>query len=222
MDNLKIKPVSVIDAVAMSLRERILNGDIPSGTPLPEGELAAQYHVARPTIRVVIQQLALTGLLHREANRSAYVPRLDVYNIVDLFFVRTMVELEALRLVTAQRARPAEADKAVKRLETLEPDAPWSQVVEADLDFHRALVGATNSQRLLRLFALLEDEIRLSIAQLKPAYESAATMARELRDLLTAIEEGDHATAVSLHRQHLGQAVSVLTRGATSPSPTPA
>ena len=211
MENLKIKPVSVIDAVAISLRERILNGEIPIGTPLPEAELAAQYHVARPTIRVVIQQLALTGLLHREANRSAYVPKLDEYNIADLFFVRTMVETEALRLVTARRMRPAAAEEAVRRLETLGADPRWSHVVEADLDFHRALVAATKSPRLLRLFALLEDEIRLSIAQLRPAYESAAALARELRDVLSAMEQGDQETAVALHRRHLSHAIAVLT-----------
>lgn len=212
LEKVVIRPVSVIDAVASSIRERILSGDIPPATPLPEAELAAQYGVARPTIRVVIQQLVLTGLLRREANRSAFVPHLDAYNVSDLFFVRTMVETEAVRLVTARRARPAQAEQAVRQLEAFGPDAKWSDVVEADLDFHRALVTAASSPRLLRLFALLEDEIRLSISQLKPVYDSAAALAREHRDLLTAIEEGDQKAAVAYHRHHLDQAIADLTR----------
>jgi DNA-binding GntR family transcriptional regulator len=212
MEKLTIRPVSVIDAVATSLRERILSGDIAPDTPLPEADLAAQYGVARPTIRVVIQQLVLTGLLYREANRSAFVPRLDAYNVSDLFFVRTMVETEAVRLVTARRTRPLEAEQAVRRLEAFGRDVKWSDVVEADLDFHRALVAAATSPRLLRLFALLEDEIRLSISQLKPAYDSAAALAREHRDLLIAIEEGDQKTAVARHRHHLDQAIDDLMR----------
>lgn len=216
-EKLAIRPVSVIDAVAASLRERILSGDISPDTPLPEADLAAQYGVARPTIRVAIQQLVLTGLLHREANRSAFVPRLDAYNVADLFFVRTIVETEAVRQITARRTRPAEAEHAVRRLEAFGADAKWSDVVEADLDFHRLLVAATNSPRLLRLFALLEDEIRLSISQLKPAYDSAATLAREHRELLTAIEEGDQKLAVSRHRHHLDQAIADLTRVSSKP-----
>jgi DNA-binding GntR family transcriptional regulator len=212
MEKLTIRPVSVIDALASSLRERILSGEIPPATPLPEAELAAQYQVARPTIRAVIQQLTLTGLLRREANRSAFVPQLDAYNIVDLFFVRTMVETEAVRIVTSRRARPARAEQAVRRLETFGRDAKWSDVVEADLEFHRAMITATNSPRLLRLFGLLEDEIRLSISQLKPAYDSAAALAREHRELLTAIEDGDQKAAVSLLRHHLDQAIADLNR----------
>jgi DNA-binding GntR family transcriptional regulator len=207
-----IRPVSVIDALASSLRERILSGEIPPATPLPEADLAAQYQVARPTIRAVIQQLTMTGLLHRPANRSAYVPRLDAHNIVDLFFVRTMVETEAVRLVTARRAQPAAAKAAVERLEAFGANAKWNEVVEADLAFHRALITATGSERLRRLFELLEDEIRLSISQLKPAYESAAALAHEHRELLTAIDDGDQQTAVAVLRHHLDQAIADLRR----------
>lgn len=215
MRKVTIRPVSVIDALAASLRERILSGEIAPDTALPEAELAAQYQIARPTIRAAIQQLTITGLLHREANRSAFVPRLDAYNIVDLFLVRTMVETEAVRLVTARRARPPRAEQAVRRLESFGPDAKWSEVVEADLEFHRAMVMATNSLRLLKLFGLLEDEIRLSIAQLKPAYDSATALASEHRELLTAIEDGDQKAAVGLLRHHLEQAIADLTRVST-------
>jgi DNA-binding GntR family transcriptional regulator len=212
MEKLTIRTVSVIDALASSLRERILSGEIAPATPLPEAELAAQYQVARPTIRAVIQQLILTCLLRREANRSAFVPRLDTHNILDLFFVRTMVETEAVRLVTARRARPVRAEQAVRRLESFGRDAKWSEVVEADLEFHRSIVMATNSSRLLRMFALLEDEIRLTIAQLKPVYESTAALAREHREVLTAIEDGDQKAAVGALRNHLEQAIADLTR----------
>jgi DNA-binding GntR family transcriptional regulator len=218
MKRLNIQSISVIDALASSLRERILSGDIPPDTPLPEAELAAQYNVARPTVRAAIQQLVLSGLLRREANRSAFVPRLDAYNIADLFFVRMLVESEAVRVVTAKRLRPEPAEQQVRRLESFGPSAKWSEVVEADLAIHRAIIAATNSPRLLRMFGLLEDEIRLTISQLKPAYESPAALAREHRELLTAIEDGDQKTAVARLREHLDQAIADLTRVSASSS----
>lgn len=213
-----IRPVSVIDALATSLRERILSGEIRPATPLPEAELAAQYQVARPTIRAVIQQLTITGLLHRQANRSAYVPRLDAHNIVDLFFVRTLVETEAVKLVTSRRTAPPAAQAAVERLEAFGSDPKWNEVVEADLAFHRAIITATGSQRLRRVFELLEDEIRLSISQLRPAYESAAALASEHRELLTAIEDGDQKAAVVVLQTHLNQAIADLTRVSKRPN----
>ena len=216
MAKLTLKPVSVISALATSLRERVLNGELAPEIPLPELELAKQYGVARPTIRAAIHHLTLTGLLSREANRSAFVPRLREEEISDLFSVRKVVETEAVRLVTESRLRPAAAEQAVRLLESFPTDTKWSDVVEADLQFHRALVAATKSPRLLRLFELLEDEIRLAIAQLKPAYDSPATLAREHRELLTAIESGKTGTAMALTHQHLDQAIGDLTRTTSS------
>lgn len=212
MEKLALKSVSVIEAVASSLRERVLNGELAPGTALPEVELAMLYGVARPTIRVAIQHLTLTGLLRREANRSAFVPKLSSEEVLDLFSVRILVETEVVRKVAQPRIRPKAAEQAVRRLELFAADAPWAEVVDADLDFHRALVAASNSPRLCRLFELLQDEIRLSIAQLKPVYESPAALAREHRELLTVIESGNTKRAIALMQQHLNQALGDITR----------
>ena len=206
----ELRPVSVIDAVASSVRERVVAGEFTPGTQLREIDLATEYGVARPTVRAALQQLALTGLLRRRANRSAFVPRLSQSDIADLFTTRALIEAEAVRRLTKAATPPSLAEQAVRRLERFTADASWSEVVEADLEFHRALVAATESPRLLRLFELLEDEIRLAIAQLRPAYASPAELAREHRHLLTVIETRTATEAVRLMRQHLDQAVADL------------
>ena len=212
----ELKPVSVIDAVASSVRERVVAGEFAPGTQLREIELAAEYGVARPTVRAALQQLALTGLLRREANRSAVVPELSPEDIADLFRMRTLIETEAVRRLTKATAPPGRTEEAVRQLERLTKEASWSDVVEADLEFHRPLVAATESPRLLRLFELLEDEIRLAIAQLRPAYASPTALAREHRQLLTVIETRSPTEAAKLMQQHLDQAVGDLTEGAPS------
>lgn len=211
----------MIDAVASSVRERVVAGEFTPGTQLREIELATEYGVARPTVRAALQQLALTGLLRREANRSACVPRLSPDDITDLFNTRTLIETEAVRRLTkATAAPPSYAEQALRRLERLTKPASWSEVVEADLDFHRSLVAATESPRLLRLFELLQDEIRLAIAQLRPAYASPTELAREHRRLLAAIETETTTEAVKLMQQHLDQAVADLTNTAHRSSRT--
>ena len=207
----ELRSVSVIDAVASSVRERVVAGEFTPGTQLRELELAAEYGVARPTVRAALQQLVLTGLLRREANRSAFVPELSPDDIADLFSMRTLIETEAVRRLAKATAPPGRTEQAVRRLERFTEDASWNDVVEADLEFHRSLVAATQSPRLLRLFELLEDEIRLAIAQLRPAYVSPTQLAREHRRLLTVIETRTAAEAVRLMQEHLDQAVGDLT-----------
>ena len=219
MNRLPLKSVSVIEALAESLRDRALSGDLAPGTPLPEVQLAQQYGVARPTIRAAIQQLALTGLLRREANRSAFVPRLSDDEIRDLYCVRTLLEIEVVRRVTERRFRPPRAEGALLRLEQFGQQVSWSDVVEADLEFHLALVEAADSPHIARLYAMLADQIRLCLAQLRPVYESVKGLAREHRELLAAIESGDVAHATSYMQQHLGQAVNDLTHPGPSGRP---
>ncbi len=212
MERLPLKSVSVIEALAKSLRDRVLAGELTPDTPLPELQLANQYGVARPTIRAAIQQLTLTGLLRREANRSAFVPRLSEIDIRDLFRARKLLEIEVVRLLTERRQRPSGAEEALRRLESFGPKPKWNEVVDADLDVHLALVEASGSPHIARLYEPLADEIRLCISQLKPAYdESPATLAREHRELLAAIEHGDVEKATDVMRQHLDAAVDDLT-----------
>jgi DNA-binding GntR family transcriptional regulator len=204
---LALNSVSVVEALAASIRERVLSGEFPPGSQLRDVELANEYGVSRPTVRAGLQRLTMTGLVVREANRSAVVPRLEPGDVIDLYSARGIIETETLRRVSRDRGDTSAADRVVRRLEKFGDDARWSVIVEADLDFHRSLAQAAGSPRLLRLFEMLEDEIRLSIAQLRPAYESPASLAREHRGLLDAVESGNADRAAALVRQHLDQAV---------------
>jgi DNA-binding GntR family transcriptional regulator len=207
----------VIDAVADAIRARVVAGELGPGEPLREVELAEEYGVARPTVRAALQQLVLTGLLQREANRSAFVPELTPGDVDDLFRARALIERDVVQRLTEAGERLETAERAVAHLEAFGRDANWGDVVEADLAFHRALTEATGSTRLRRLFELLEDEIRLAVVQLRPAYATPAELAHEHRHLLSAIATGDTTRALELLQQHLDDAVHELTNGHHDP-----
>jgi DNA-binding GntR family transcriptional regulator len=211
MSGMIVKPISATEAVAASLRERIFDGAIEPGARLPELELAADFGVARPTVRAAIQTLCHEGLLQRERNRSAFVPKLGQEDVLDLFSVRIPLECLIVREVLERRAPLEGVHEAIGQLVGLSARSPWSRVVEADLGFHRALATATGSPRLERLYLSLGGEIRLCIAQLRPAWPSPAAMAGEHRALLDVIESGDVEDAVARMTAHLERAVRDLT-----------
>jgi DNA-binding GntR family transcriptional regulator len=209
-----VKPISATEAVAASLRERIFDGAIVPGARLPELELAADFGVARPTVRAAIQTLCHEGLLQRERNRSAVVPQLTNEDVLDLFSVRIPLECLIVREILERKASLGPVEEAIARLTSLTTRAPWSRVVEADLGFHLALAGATGSPRLEKLYLSLSGEIRLCIAQLRPAWPSPAAMAEEHRVLLDVIESGDVELAVARMTAHLERAVRDLSPAA--------
>jgi|tagenome__1003787_1003787.scaffolds.fasta_scaffold20943425_2 DNA-binding GntR family transcriptional regulator len=206
-----LEVVSTLDALSSSLRTRLLDGQLAPGTAIGEVDLASEYGVARPTARAAIQALVAEGLLRREPNRSARVPQLTADDVRDLFYVREALELQVAATLVERHERPPGAEDAVRRLERLPRRAPWDEVVEADIDFHTALVEAAGSPRLERVYASLQSEIRLCMVQLKPSYDDVTAVAAEHRELLEAIAKGPKRTALKLMSEHLAMAVRDLT-----------
>ena len=129
MSGLAIRPISTTEAVVVSLRARILDGKIEPGVRLPELDLAAEFGVARPTVRAAIQTLCHEGLLVREPNRSAHIPVLTRDEILDLFSVRIPLECLVVRAVLERDARstaPARRSPGWRRSPTTPAGARWS------------------------------------------------------------------------------------------------
>jgi DNA-binding GntR family transcriptional regulator len=211
MGAFELAAVSTTEAVAVALRDRILSGDIKPGTRLPELELVSRYGVARPTVREALQLLVHQGLLQRRPNHSAWVPELTPEAVADIFYARMPLELHTVRTLAERGTEIPAARSAVERFEALGADAHWSEAVEADLSFHLALIDATGSDRLRRLHASLEGEIRLCIAQLRPAWHTPAALAEEHRQVLDGILAGSPDAAEARMREHLEKAVRDLT-----------
>jgi DNA-binding GntR family transcriptional regulator len=208
---LSVQPVGAAEALALTLRDRVLSGEIPPGTRLPELELVARYGVARATVREALQGLVHQGVLQRRPNHSAQVPELTPEAVADIFFARIPLEVQAVRAVIERDIDVPEARAAVTRLQAVPEDAHWSEVVDADFEFHRALIAAVGSARLSRLHSSLEGEIRLCIAQLRPAWHTPAALAEEHRQVLEGILAGSVTAAEARMREHLERAVRDLT-----------
>jgi DNA-binding GntR family transcriptional regulator len=215
-----LKTVSVVDALTASLRSRVLDGHIDAGVGLTETDVANDYEVSRPTAKTAISQLVQEGLLRREAHRSAHVPSLSRADVEDLFLVRIPLELEVVRRI-AGTAIPQAAADAVTELTNVPTEAGHSRFVEADLRFHRALVGALDSPRLNRLYQALSGEIHLSMVQSRHALGRDRIVA-EHSGVLDALVQGDAELAETLMRAHLEGARDALADRFDTINPAPA
>src|SRR3978361_98918 len=119
MTGLAVTPISTTEAVCVSLREKILDGAIEPGAPLPEAELTREFGVARPTVRAAIQTLCHEGLLQRERNCSAYVPQLTQADVRDLFAVRIPIECLIVRQLLEKATPLGHVHDAIGQLSLL-------------------------------------------------------------------------------------------------------
>lgn len=208
----RLNTVSTVDAAANVLRELILDGALEPGARLREAEFAERLGIARHSFRAATQILIAEGMLRREPHRGVQVTVLTADDILDTFRLRAALETEAVRLLIAAGRVPEGARRAADDLSAVPDGAPWREVVEHDMRFHRAVIDAAESERISRAYTGVRAEIQLCMVQLRPHYERPSEVAAEHTELLAAIVAGDLQRADELFRRHLTEAVENLSR----------
>jgi DNA-binding GntR family transcriptional regulator len=95
-DRLRHKTVAA--AVADSLRQQILNGDLPAGAQLRQDALAEAFGISRIPVREALLQLEATNLVKIMPHRGAVVIGLWLQEVEDIFQLRAQPEPELLLL----------------------------------------------------------------------------------------------------------------------------
>ncbi len=198
--------VGVVDAVTAQLRGRILRAEIRSGDPITEAAVSQSFGVARPSAKAAIEQLVASGLLVRTAHRSARVVGIDSATVRDVYRTRTRLESAALRDLAVTRTVPPAALEANAELLAM-PPGPDPATVAPDLRFHTALIEALDSERTVRMYRSVLDEVRLCMAQVQGRrLLDAAAIAAQHSDILAAVASGDGERAAVLLDAHLSSA----------------
>jgi DNA-binding GntR family transcriptional regulator len=209
----QLNRISTVDALAESLRARILEGDLAAGERLRERELTESYGVARHSLRAALRALEAEGLVRVEPNRGASVATLSVDQIVGLYELRAALEVEAARLALERGAGtlPDAVNAAVVHLSEVcrRQDPPWIDVADAHAGVHTAIVAAAGSERIARAHAALDSELQLFLVQLRPHW-SLARMAKDHRRLVRDLE-GNGPEAL---RDHLRESMEEVTAAA--------
>src|SRR5215469_10444134 len=201
--------------VAARIRAGIFDRTFPPDGQLNEVELARDLGVSRGPVREAFQQLIHEGLLKAKRNRGVFVVALDQDSMRDVYFVRDVIEQAAALRAAARHDEVAlgELEKIVGSMKGA-TSGDWSELVAIDLEFHRTLVAAAGSERLLRMFEPICAETRLLLSYLEIHYEDRADLHDEHSGILAAISSGDDALVGRLVHQHMTDSVAKLARSA--------
>lgn len=206
--------------VTERLRASIVNGTLEPGSQLSEVELASSFGVSRGPVREALQRLVQEGLLHSEPHRGVFVPVLTDEDVHDVYVAREALESAAIRSIIASGTTSAASeslDRFVAQMREAEASGDWETVGNVDLEFHVALVDATSSPRLKRMFSTVISETRLCLGVLTAA-DARDDLVEEHRLISEAISEGDTEKALDVLKKHFDDAVATLS-GRKSPAP---
>ncbi|MFE9694907.1 GntR family transcriptional regulator [Micromonospora sp. NPDC005806] len=161
----KLKRTSLVDQAVEQLRNEIIDGSLPPGTPLPEVQVSESLGIARPTVREVLLQLQNEGLVQRQGRGLALaVTRVTREQMVDIYTARLHLEMAGARsFATAAPADREELDRSLEALEAAVASSDRLTQVRLEDRCHTAAVGLTGSRRLVAAHRQLLMEARLAV-----------------------------------------------------------
>jgi DNA-binding GntR family transcriptional regulator len=203
--DLPIQRQTVTTLAADRLREKILRGDYPEGVPLRQDALASELGVSRIPVREALRQLEVEGLVTFSPHVGAVVSTLSLGEIVELFDVRAVLEVDVLRRAIP-RMTVADLERAAEILDAYElafqagDVGAWGVL---NWRFHSTLLGAADRPLTMNLLQTLHNQSdRYTRLQLSLTHgESRAN--EEHRAILLAVRNGDVAGACTVLYDHV-------------------
>ena len=223
--------------IVQDLGMHIVSGRFKPEEKLPlEATLCEEYQVSRSVLREATRVLSAKGLVYSKPRVGAVVrPRL-IWHLLDpdvlswlmqstphseffntLAGVRRILEPEiaAMAATTATAEDIATIEKAYRGMETAQTH---EQLLQADLDFHRAIADATRNDLLAYMCNMLSLPLRESINITNRRPDIQGLSLPRHKAILTAIQNRDalgarHASLVQLDdtRVALDTVMNVLT-----------
>lgn len=205
-----IQAPDLVALVEAQLREAILNGRIAPGERIVEAELARQMGISRAPVREAGRRLESLGLLVARPRHGFAVREFSEQQIVDLYQVRTQLELMACGLACqhADDAALAGLEATVDAMVARARSMSRAQRVAVDLGFHQRLCTLSGNAYLARLYQNLSHEVQLFLALSEDSYGDPATLADTHRPIAQAIARRDEHAARAALAHHLDDALA--------------
>ena len=211
-----MKATTTADAVAAQLRSALHQGRWAPGSPLRQEDLAAEFGVSRIPVREALSKLQAEGLVVVEPNRGAFVARLSVDEVREIFDLRVLLECDALRHAIAQHTPRTLRQLAALQAELDAEDDP-SLWLATDAAFHEVLYAPSARHKTLEMIA----QLRASVTRLYRTHLSPQTRRKGWRDehhaLLKAVSARHEARAVGALTRHLRETEAVAIAALAAP-----
>jgi DNA-binding GntR family transcriptional regulator len=193
------------DRIRHAIERDIVSGKLVPGTKLDEDALAARHGASRTPVREALQHLASQGLVELRPHTGAFVAKLTVVELAEMF--EAMAFLESACAALASRRHTAEDRKTLtgahehcaKVAKRNDPEAFYA----ANARFHECIYAASHNNYIASQTTALRN--RLEAYRRESTFHPgfvALTMTEHER-ILQAIFSMDEASAATYMRTHL-------------------
>jgi DNA-binding GntR family transcriptional regulator len=195
---------TLADVALAELKEAIVSGEIPPGTPIRLQEYVDRLQMSSVPIREALRFLEQKGLIERSPHRGVFVSPMSAQDLDDTYQIRLELESKALRMASEAMTD----DDSARITELVERYAKASLAgdsVARDLhgDIHMSLYELSGSKWLLLLLPMLWDNSERYRRLALPLRGTPEQRIEEHRQIVEAVAAGDPDRAETLLRTHL-------------------
>jgi DNA-binding GntR family transcriptional regulator len=148
--------------VYSTVRERIILGQYPQGSRLPEQRISEELNVSRVPLREAVPWLERDGFVHSRPRRGAVVAQWDAEVIDDLFDVRLSLEVGAARYAARQVSLggPMETlNHALDEAQRTVAGGDAYAIARTSTAFHEAVIETSSNELMVRLMQSISGRI---------------------------------------------------------------
>jgi GntR family transcriptional regulator of gluconate operon len=203
------KRTQLWESVLESMREAIVRGELAPGTHLLETELAEEFGVSRWPIRQAIARLEQEYLVITYPHRGAYVVGLSREDVEEIYSIRDLLEGYAVEQA-AKRLQPEHLAQLEQLVEQMVESARMGNMQvfsDADMRFHQLIFEIAGFKRLLGMWQLLADPVRvLLFIGARREQDLVRAVAKRHRAVVAALKTRDPHAAKAAIQEHLCEA----------------
>ena len=190
------------DTAYERILDAVLSGEYAPGTPLQERRLSELIDVSRTPIREALRRLETEGVIGRKGKRYLFVREIPVREIVEVLFVRELLEAKAVELAAKRISREALSDLR-QRAEALLADKSFSDADKVKFDnlLHDTIASASGVAVLAEMIKELRR--RTLMFNIKRMPERSQPVLDEHLTILDALERGDAEAAKAATAVHI-------------------
>ena len=184
----------------------IFSGALAGGDRLVEQELALRYGVSRTPIREALGELAAMGVIRLKPNHGAVVCPFGADQIIELYHVRRLLEMEATRLA-APRIAPEPVrelrEHTAELIARKDDSDEWAnEALALDQEFHMLICRNSGSERLAEEIGKYRNLVMAvgdAVGNKLQAHEQNMTEHMEVMDFLLERKGEEAAQAMGKH-----------------------
>lgn len=205
------KTLNRVEQVHLEIRQRIVRGVYPPGSPLSDTGLAGDLRASRTPVREALSRLLEEGYVERVPGRGFFVARITMSMIRNVFEVRRLLE-GAAAARAAEQATPEDVARlrSLARLRSATGRRGTGKAFDVNSRFHETLAAASGNALLVDLVRHCVDQITRFMALGVSLQPFQARASDEHLAIVDAIQAGHAARARAAVERHLDDAARFL------------